>query len=118
MRTRIGTVGKCVSRYRTEGQARLKRPGPFVWVRRSGNGPGNTLVRAGVGFVRWMTRDFVETSNLQRQVLFDEVDAKQGVPNRSPVRKNSTRSTPWSPIEPVVAHIDGGTSWNWPAMST
>src|SRR5829696_8880544 len=40
----------------------------------------NALVRAGVGFVRIIDRDFIETSNLQRQVLFDENDIKENLP--------------------------------------
>lgn len=38
------------------------------------------LVRAGVGFLRIADRDLVETTNLQRQVLFDEEDARQSLP--------------------------------------
>ena len=34
------------------------------------------LVRAGVGAVRLIDRDFVEESNLQRQLLYDEQDAR------------------------------------------
>jgi adenylyltransferase/sulfurtransferase len=38
------------------------------------------LVRAGVGRVRIIDRDFVEPSNLQRQNLFDENDAAESTP--------------------------------------
>ena len=38
------------------------------------------LVRAGVGELRVADRDIVEWTNLQRQVLFEEADARRGVP--------------------------------------
>ena len=40
----------------------------------------NTLVRAGVGHVRLVDRDFLELNNLQRQVLYDEDDVAAGLP--------------------------------------
>ncbi len=39
-----------------------------------------TLVRAGVGYVRICDRDYIERNNLQRQQLFDEDDLAQNFP--------------------------------------
>src|ERR1700686_5660279 len=38
------------------------------------------LARAGIGRLRIIDRDFVEPSNLQRQALFDENDARESLP--------------------------------------
>lgn len=45
-----------------------------------GTGIAETMVRAGVGHVRIADRDYVEWSNLQRQQLFSESDAKERLP--------------------------------------
>jgi molybdopterin/thiamine biosynthesis adenylyltransferase len=45
-----------------------------------GTAVANLLVRAGVGHLRIIDRDFVEPSNLQRQTLFDEDDARAALP--------------------------------------
>ena len=46
----------------------------------TGSALASLLARAGVGALRIIDRDYVEPSNLQRQVLFDETDAADSVP--------------------------------------
>ena len=46
----------------------------------TGSALSSLLARAGVGYLRIIDRDYVEPSNLQRQVLFDEADATESLP--------------------------------------
>ena len=66
----------------------------------------NTLVRAGVGFVRIVDRDFVEPSNLQRQVLFDESDVHGNLPKSEAAAIKLRQINSSVTVEPVVADID------------
>ncbi len=59
-----------------EGQERLRASRvAIVGCGALGSQLSETMVRAGVGFVRLIDRDIVEESNLQRQTLFTEADA-------------------------------------------
>jgi molybdopterin-synthase adenylyltransferase len=64
-----------------EGQQRLLASSVvIVGCGAIGAAAAGLLVRAGVGRVRILDRDFVEPSNLQRQTLFDEDDARAALP--------------------------------------
>ena len=64
-----------------EGQRRLLASSAIiVGCGAIGAAAAGLLVRAGVGRVRILDRDFVEPSNLQRQTLFDEGDARSALP--------------------------------------
>ncbi|MFY9936612.1 MAG: ThiF family adenylyltransferase [Silvibacterium sp.] len=53
----------------------------------TGAAAANLLARAGVGTLTLIDRDFVEESNLQRQVLFDEADAQDALPKAEAARQ-------------------------------
>jgi adenylyltransferase/sulfurtransferase len=64
-----------------EGQQRLAAARvAVVGCGASGSALCSLLSRAGVGYLRIIDRDYVEASNLQRQVLFDEADAAESLP--------------------------------------
>lgn len=65
----------------------------------------DTLARAGVGMLRLVDRDFVELSNLQRQVLFDEEDVRQRLPKAIAAAEKLQRINSQARIEPVVADV-------------
>ncbi len=66
----------------------------------------NHLVRAGVGFVRIVDRDFIETHNLQRQVLFDEADVASNLPKAEAAARKLRAINSEVVVEPVVTDID------------
>lgn len=64
-----------------EGQRKLSQSRVvIVGCGATGACVSSLLARAGVGWLRIIDRDYVEPSNLQRQVLFDEADAAESLP--------------------------------------
>jgi adenylyltransferase/sulfurtransferase len=69
------------------GQARLAQARvAVVGVGATGAAAASLLARAGAGHLTLIDRDFVEPSNLQRQVLFDEADARAATPKAEAAR--------------------------------
>ncbi|PYS85312.1 MAG: thiamine biosynthesis protein ThiF [Acidobacteria bacterium] len=64
-----------------EGQRRLRESRALVvGCGALGSAQAEMLARAGIGRLRIVDRDFVEESNLQRQTMFTERDARERVP--------------------------------------
>jgi len=65
-----------------------------------------SLVRAGVGKVRIIDRDFIEYHNLQRQVLFDEDDIRNGLPKAIAAEQRLKKVNSSVEIEGIVADVN------------
>ncbi len=63
------------------------------------------LARAGVGSLTLIDRDFVEPSNLQRQILFDEADALQSLPKAEAARRKIALFNSAISVHPHVADL-------------
>lgn len=66
----------------------------------------NTLVRAGVGQIRLVDRDFLEITNLQRQVLYDEADVAAGLPKAIAAKNRLEKVNSEVTVEAIVADVD------------
>jgi molybdopterin-synthase adenylyltransferase len=90
-----------------EGQRRLLAAGSvLVGCGAIGAAAANLLVRAGVGRIRIIDRDFVEPSNLQRQVLFDEADARDALPKAVAAERKLRSINSSVAVEGLVADIN------------
>ncbi len=63
------------------------------------------LARAGVGALTLVDRDFVEESNLQRQVLFDEADAREALPKAEAARRKIAQFNSRTEVHAHIADL-------------
>jgi molybdopterin-synthase adenylyltransferase len=89
-----------------EGQRRLLEARvAIVGCGATGSALASLLARAGVGNLRIVDRDYVEPSNLQRQVLFDENDAADSVPKAIAAARKIAQFNSQVVAEPRVSDL-------------
>jgi len=91
----------------TEGQERLGRSiAVVIGCGALGSVQAGLLARAGVGTLRLIDRDYVETSNLQRQVLYTEADAEAGLPKAEAARRHLLEANSGIAVEAHISDLD------------
>ena len=89
-----------------EGQRKLSQARVvIVGCGATGSVLSSLLARSGVGTLRILDRDYVEPSNLQRQSLFDENDARESVPKAIAAARQIARFNSQIVVEPYVADL-------------
>ncbi len=87
-----------------EGQAKLgESTAVIIGCGALGCNIANLLVRAGVGKITIVDRDFIEYHNLHRQVLFDEEDIRAGLPKAVAAERHLKKINSTVEIEGIVA---------------
>ncbi|MDQ1147131.1 molybdopterin/thiamine biosynthesis adenylyltransferase [Bacillus sp. SORGH_AS 510] len=90
-----------------EGQMKLlKSRVAVVGVGALGSVIANHLVRSGVGYIRLIDRDVVELSNLQRQTLFDEEDARQHFPKAAAAKRRLNMVNSSVSVDAVITDLN------------
>jgi adenylyltransferase/sulfurtransferase len=89
-----------------EGQKKLAQSSVvIVGCGATGSALASLLARSGVGTLRILDRDYVEPSNLQRQALFDENDARESLPKAIAAARQIARFNSQIAVEPQVADL-------------
>jgi sulfur carrier protein ThiS adenylyltransferase len=87
-----------------DGQQRISEKHVLIiGVGALGSGSAEALVRAGIGKLTIVDRDYVEWSNLQRQQLYSEEDAKNRLPKVIAAKKRLTAINSSVAIEAIIA---------------
>ncbi len=73
-----------------------------------GSFQAGALARAGIGFLRIIDRDCVELSNLQRQWLFNEADARDATPKAAAAAREIGRINSEIKVDAAVADMTAG----------
>ncbi|HKR02345.1 MAG TPA: ThiF family adenylyltransferase [Pyrinomonadaceae bacterium] len=71
-----------------------------------GTAQSEALARAGVGRLRLVDRDFIESSNLQRQTMFTESDARDRLPKAIACANHLAEINSEIRIEPEIADVN------------
>ncbi len=66
----------------------------------------NMLARAGVGHLIIADRDFIEITNLQRQVLFDERDVAEGIPKAEAAKRKIAEINSQVTVDAIVDDVN------------
>lgn len=89
-----------------EGQKKLSQSRVvIVGCGATGSALASLLARAGIGTLRILDRDYVEPSNLQRQALFDENDARESVPKAIAAARQIARFNSHIAVEPHASDL-------------
>jgi len=89
-----------------EGQRKLAAARvAIVGCGATGSALASLLARSGVGRLRIIDRDYVELTNLQRQSLFDEDDARESAPKAIAAAQAIARFNSGIAVEPQVADL-------------
>jgi molybdopterin/thiamine biosynthesis adenylyltransferase len=64
------------------------------------------LTRAGIGQIRIIDRDYIEESNLQRQILFDENDISENLPKAIAAQRKLQKINTKVKIEGIVTDVN------------
>ena len=90
-----------------QGQERLQRSTALiVGCGALGTGQAESLARAGVGRLRIADRDFVEASNLQRQTMFTEADARERLPKAVAAANHIAELNSEITVEPEIIDVN------------
>jgi adenylyltransferase/sulfurtransferase len=90
-----------------EGQARLLQSRALIiGCGALGSAQAEALARAGVGKLRIADRDFVESSNLQRQTMFTEADAGERLPKAVACANHLGEINSEITVEPEVVDVN------------